>query len=196
VFSITFNGMELAFTNVMRHFWLALVLSTMWTPLRSATLERLSLSDMAVKSTAIVRAKIVGSSTQVSGSVIYTHYKLQVSEQVKGPAVSELVVFGGSANGMEQYFPGSPRFNPGEEYVFFLWTSKAGLTQVIGLTQGIFQVGTRGIGNPVVTRPASHELMLDRTTGRAVKDQTLVMQWDDLKSQIAGALAGQGAGQQ
>ena len=40
----------------------------------------------------------------------------------------------------------------------------------------------------MATRAASRELMLDRTTGRPVKDQTLTMRLSDLRSKIAGAL--------
>jgi hypothetical protein len=61
---------------------------------------------------------------------------------------------------------------------------------VIGLTQGLFAVSADGTSNPAVTRNASHELMLDPRTGRPVKDETLVMRMSDLRSQIAGALAG------
>ncbi len=86
--------------------------------------------------------------------------------------------------------PGAPKFNKGDEYVFFLWAGADGLNQVIGLTQGMFSVAGGGVANPMVTRSASQELMLDPKTGHAVKDQTVAMKLSDLRSQIAGALAG------
>lgn len=159
-------------------------------PLPCATLERLSLNEMAAKSTAIVRAKVLDSYATVSGPVIYTHYKLQVSERLKGQGVTELVVRGGVANGMQQIVPGAPHFNPGDEFVFFLWSGKDGLNQVIGLTQGAFAVTADGSADPAVTRHATHELMLDSKTGHPVKDETLVMRMSDLRRQIAGALTG------
>ena len=56
-----------------RHFAL-LLLSALGTALLSgATLEQLSLTSMIAKSTAIVRAKVAGSSVVASGPVIYTH---------------------------------------------------------------------------------------------------------------------------
>ena len=156
--------------------------------LSCATLERLSLSDMIAKSTAIERATVSGSYTAVEGPVIYTHYKLQVSEQLKGTAITEMVVPGGSVNAVRQFFAGEPQFQPGDEYVFFLWTGKTGLTRIMGMTQGMFSVAPGGAADPSVTRAASRELMLDTTTGRPVKDQTLVMKLSDLRKQIKGGV--------
>ncbi len=185
------NGPRTAFYNfVKRALQLTAILSVCLSPLCGATLARLSLADMATQSTAIVRAKVLDSYTSVSGPMIYTHYKVQVSERLKGQSVSEFVVRGGIANGMEQLVPGAPKFHKGDEYVFFLWAGADGLNQVIGLTQGMFSVAGGGAANPTVTRSASQELMLDPKTGHAVKDQTVAMKLSDLRSQIAGALAG------
>jgi hypothetical protein len=170
---------------VKRPFMLALVLTFCVPPLQCATLERLSLGDMIGKSTAIERAKVTSSYAAAEGPVIYTHYKLQISESLKGVAVSEIVVPGGTANNIRQFFAGAPQFQTGDEFVFFLWTSKAGLTQVIGLTQGLFAGAPGGDADPSLPRAASQELMLDTSTGHAVKDQTLVMLLSDLRSQIA-----------
>jgi hypothetical protein len=176
--------------SVKRALQLAAVLTSCLMPLQSATLERLTLSDMAVKSTAIVRAKVISSYASFTGSAIYTHYKLQVMERLKGLGVTaDVAVRGGVAGGMQQIVPGSPRFNAGDEYVFFLWAGKDGVNQVIGLTQGLFAVSADG--SEMLTRNASHELMLDKS-GHPVKDQTLVMSMSDLRAQIAGALAGTG----
>ena len=166
-------------------------------PLQCATLERLSLADMIAKSTAIVRAKVVGSYAALSGPVIYTHYQLQVSERYKGTAQStvDLSIPGGVANGIRQVWDGAPLLDSGAEYVIFLWTGKSGLTQVMGLTQGLFSVAQGGSKDPAVTRAASHDTMLDRNTHRAVQDETLTLALSGLKSQIAGALAIQGARQ-
>jgi hypothetical protein len=165
-------------------------------PLRSATLEQLSLDDMTAKSTVIVRGKVTGSYAAFSGRVIYTHYTVQVSERFKGAGRSsvDVAVPGGVANKLRQTFEGAPVFHPGEEYVFFLWTGQSGPTQVVGLTQGLFAIATDGSRDPAVTRAASREVMLAAGTGRPVKDQTLVMPLSQLRSRIAAGLAaGSGA---
>jgi hypothetical protein len=162
--------------------------------LSAATLERLSLDDMIAKSTAIVRGKVTGSYAAYTGPMIYTHYQIRVSETLKGPARGsvEIQVPGGMANNMRQTFSGAPQFSPGDEFVFFLWTSPAGSTQVIGLTQGLFSLAADGEADPVTTRNASHEMMLERGTARQVKDQTLVMHLSELRARIGATLAANG----
>jgi len=179
------------FASVKRHFMLGLVLVCCLGPLQSATLERLSLDDMIAKSSAIVRGKVGSSFAAPAGPVAYTHYTIQVSESFKGAAANtvEVVVPGGVVNGRQQTFAGAPSFKTGDEYVFFLWTSKAGLTQVIGLTQGLFSVAADGTADPLLTRAATGELMLDPASGRPVKDRTLSMHLSELRSHISSTLA-------
>ena len=173
----------------MRHFVFALVLASCGMPLQCATLERLSFADMVVKSTGVVRGKVLSSSAAFSGGVIYTHYRVQVTESLKGrnSGVIDLAVPGGVANGIRQAVSGAPEFQPGDDCVFFLWTSKAGLTQVIGLTQGVFRV-TGGGADPALSRAPSHELMLDQRTHQPVKDAPLSMKLSDLRSAIVSTL--------
>jgi hypothetical protein len=161
-------------------------------PLQCATLERLSLDDLIGKSTSIVRAKVVSSYGAFTGPIIYTHYGLQVSETLKGQASAEVLVPGGAAGNLRQTFAGAPQLQPGQEYVLFLWTGKSGLTQVIGLTQGLFAIAGGSAADPTVTRGASRELMLDRSTAQPVKDETLVMRLSELRSRIAAALPAKG----
>ena len=157
--------------------------------LPAATLERLSLDDLISKSTTIVRGKILNSYTAVNGPVIYTHYRVQTSETLKGTAnlVVEFQVPGGIANNMRQSFAGVPQFHTGDEYVFFLWTGRSGATQVMGLTQGLFSVAPGNAADPLTTRAASHEVMLDHFTGKQVKDQVLTMHLSALRARIRGA---------
>jgi hypothetical protein len=159
--------------------------------LPAATLERLSLDDMITQSTVIVRGKVTSSSAAYSGPVIYTHYRIRVSETWKGAARAsvEIQVPGGVANNMRQTFAGAPTFGSGDEFVFFLWTGPSGATQVLGLTQGLFSVAADGTADPVATRNASREVMLDRGTSRQVKDQTLVMHLSELRARIGANLA-------
>jgi hypothetical protein len=160
-------------------------------PLPCATLEQLSLDDMAAKSTAIIRGKVTQSYSAFSGKVIYTHYTVQVSERFKGAGLSsvDVAVPGGVANKLRQTFEGAPVFHPGDEYVLFLWTGESGPTQVIGLTQGLFAIAPGVSPDPAATRAASREVMLAARTGRPVKDQTLVMPLSQLRSRIAASLA-------
>jgi hypothetical protein len=184
--------------TVKRHVWLSVLLVFGIHPLPCATLEQLTLDDMIAQSTAIVRGTVVDSWAALTGSVIYTHYKVQVNESFKGPRQSsvEIVVAGGVVNRLSQSFSGSPVLNKGDESVFFLWTSRAGLTQIMGLTQGLFAIAPDASSDPMATRAATRELMLDPKTAQPVKDAMLSMRLSDLRSRIASTLqSSQGASQ-
>jgi hypothetical protein len=58
------------------------------------------------------------------------------------------------------------------------------------LTQGLFALGADNGTDPVSTRSASRELMLDRRTGRPVKDETMVMRLSELRTRIASGVKG------
>jgi hypothetical protein len=179
---------------VKRYLILAMVVASCVLPLESATLERLSLDDMITRSTTIVRGKVTASWAAFTGSVIYTHYQIQVSEQFKGPTRNsvEVVTPGGTVKGLHQSFSGSPVLNQGDEFVFFLWTSPRGITWITGLTQGLFALAGETGTDRLATRSASRELMLDPDTSRPVKDRALTMSLSALRGRIAATLAAQG----
>jgi hypothetical protein len=68
----------------------------------------------------------------------------------------DVAVPGGALNGVQQPVAGAPTLTAGQDYVF-LWTSKTGLTQVIGLSQGLFNVTTNAQGQLMVSRGATSE---------------------------------------
>jgi hypothetical protein len=165
-------------------------------PTRATTLEQLTLDEMAQKSTAIVRARVTGSHTGTHGSRgtdIYTYFQLQVIETWKsgGQKTTEVAVPGGAFGGIRQSVTGAPELKPGQEYVLFLWTSRSGLTQVIGLSQGLFKVSEEGsaggTGVAMVQRPAASELMLNRS-GLPVDDRAVNMPLQDRRSRVRQAL--------
>jgi len=158
--------------------------------LQSATLQQLSMTDLIAKSTAIVRGTIQASYAAFSGPVIFTHYSVQVTEKWKGSAGAtvDVAVPGGVVSGIRQTYPGAPQFQPGDQYVLFLWTGKSGMTQIMGFSQGAFEVAQDGSSDPSLTRNPSHELMLDPATHRQVTDRLLTMRLSELRAQVASAL--------
>jgi hypothetical protein len=174
----------------MRILSIVLALLSLLGSARATTLQKMGLDEIARKSTVIVRARVLGSAGAVRGQDIYTFYQLQVVEDLRatGRRQVEVAVPGGAARGLRQIVSGAPRLNPGEEYVFFLWTSPSGLTQVIGLSQGLLSVQKDVAGNPVVARPPTSELMLDKN-GRPVSDQAVWMQLTELRARIQSALS-------
>jgi hypothetical protein len=151
----------------------------------AATLQQLSIDQMTQSATAIVRARVTGSSASFTGSTIYTHYKLQVSETWKGSPGTEVMLPGGVAGGLRQSFPGVPTLQTGAEYVLYLWkSSTTGITHIVGLSQGIFNVTQQADGSFEVSRPHIGETMLD-TTGRLVRDRAIRMPLSTMKAGVA-----------
>jgi hypothetical protein len=159
--------------------------AAMVSPVLATTLQKLALEDMIRLSTTVVRARVSGSYAAARGADIYTFYQLSVLETLKaaGRTPSEVAVPGGAARGLRQLVEGAPELKIGEEYVLFLWTSPSGLTQVIGLSQGLFSLNSDGSGNPMLMRPAAASAMVD-SNGRAVPDQSLSLRLGDLRGRI------------
>jgi hypothetical protein len=177
---------------VIRSLASAVCLACALAPLPGATLELLSINDMISKSTGIIRGRVIGSYSAFRGPVIYTYAKVQVLERWKGPdqASVEVAVPGGTAQGYRQSFPGSPQLIEGNEYLIFLWTSRSGLTQIIGLTQGIFDVAKDAGGVAMAVRASSNNAVVDPASGRAVRDVAIQMRLQDLSARITTTLQG------
>jgi hypothetical protein len=156
-----------------------------------ATLEQLSIEQMTLKSTTIVRGRVTGCAGELRGSVIWTRCGLAVSETWKGTAGARLdfLVLGGNAQGLSQSFSGAPKINPNEEFVVFLWTGKSGIPQIIGLSQGVFGVSVSKSGQATARREASSELMVD-SAGTPVRDEAVALSVSQLRSRVKRALAG------
>jgi hypothetical protein len=116
---------------------------------------------------------------------------VSVSERWKGqtPSEAEFVIPGGSANGLVQTFTGTPTFNRGDEYVLFLWAGRSGILQIIGLSQGKFDLRETGkASEATVHRAAAAERMLDKA-GNPVQDQAVDMTAAELRRRVDRALA-------
>lgn len=159
------------------------------TPTSGATLQQLSLSQMTQSATAIVRARVTSSSASLTGKTIYTHYALQIEDTWKGTAPKEVMLPGGVAAGYRQSFPGVPTLQMGSEYVLYLWTSPStGITHIVGLSQGIFNVTQQSDGTFHVARARIGETMLN-ASGQVVLDRAIQMPLAQMKSQVQAAPA-------
>ncbi len=152
-------------------------------PSFATTLQKLTLDDLIAQSTAIVRVKVTGASATLRGRDIYTYYQFQVLETLKGTPQAAVAVPGGVTGGLRQMVAGAPTLTEGGQYVIFLWTSRSGLTQVLGLSQGLFSVMQDSSGNQVLVRPAATGQMVDKA-GNLVTDQAVTISLSDLRSEI------------
>lgn len=163
-------------------------------PAGATTLLKMSMNDLIAQSTSIVRAKITGSRTSAVGKDIFTYYQVQVSDTLKKGAIlpAEFAVPGGVYGNLRQIAVGSPVFAEGQEYVLFLWTSRSGMTQIIGLTQGMFNLTQDASGAAVLNRPVIADEMVDKS-GKEVTGAAVTMKWSELRDMIAKALPKQAA---
>jgi len=176
--------------QLMRALAIFVCLAGAWVPGKATTLQQLSLGEMAQKATAIVRAKVTGSVEIVRGTDVYTVYQLETLETVKSPngiKPTDVAVPGGVAAGVRQVVEGAPVLHAGQEYILFLWTSRSGLTQLMGMSQGLFAVDRKRAGDVIATRATAVEQILD-SAGHAVRDEALSMPWAELKSKVLQAL--------
>lgn len=160
----------------------------------AVTLERLSVDEMVSYSTHIVRASVKDSRGVQHGPVVYTEYLLEVTEVLHGnPQESSLRLSlpGGSAGGRQQRFAGVPELSPGRDYLLFLRLGKNGLLQLVGMSQGLFEVEKQA-ANPVAVRSAIDGILLDRKSGFRVQDHGLRLSIRELRASIAAASARSG----
>ncbi len=163
-------------------------------PAEATILQQLTLDEMVQKSTSIVRARVTASSEVARGGDVFTLYRFETLEVLKsGPAVQEVAVPGGVAGGMRQVVEGAPTLRAGREYILFLWTSRSGLTQLMGMSQGVFSVERTTAGDRQASRVAAGEQMLD-AAGHAVRDETLSIPLTELKTKVSKSLAAARAG--
>ena len=158
----------------------------------AATLEKLSVPSLIEKSTAIVRGRAGVPNVSSRSGLLYTDYPIEVSEVWKGSPAAQMVVSapGGVSGKVEQRASGTPQLQPGQEYVLFLWTSRSGLTQILGLSQGLFNLGADGAGQTVASRRASSETVVDPLTRQPIADEDVQMRLDELRTKVRRQLTG------
>ncbi len=144
-------------------------LMLLWSPpVRSTTVQPVSLSELIRRSTTIVHGTVQETHTQWEdgGARLYTYVTVSAIEILKGenPA-SKSVTFrqiGGRDGDRMVYVPGSPRFAAKQEVLLFLTGDDAGgFPQVMGIFQGAF----RPVAGPGGTRRVAG---LSAETDRAI----------------------------
>jgi hypothetical protein len=155
----------------------------------AATLEKLSMDEMISQSTEIVRGRVISTGPATRGSLLYTTAQVQVTERFKGPASPAVEVWipGGRSGNLRQTFSGAPTLNAGGDYVLFLWAGKSGIRQVIGFSQGAFDVKLDDKGALQVMRAATSETMLDKS-GHPVEDVPVKISLDELRKRLQASL--------
>jgi hypothetical protein len=156
--------------------------------LHAATLERLTIEQMAQQATSVVRGKVGEARAARFGALVYTLHRFEAQEQWKGAPIAglEVAVPGGTYQDVTYSFGGTPELEAGEEYLLFLWTGPSGRTQIVGLSQGVFRVLRRADG-VVVTRTEAEDSQFAGEDG-ADRSQALETTLEQLAAQVRAAL--------
>jgi hypothetical protein len=158
----------------------------------AATLEQLSLEDLARQSTAVVQGRVVGEKTVQAGPLLYTVKTLSVARRWKGGAAETLEVAlpGGRLGNKQQRFGGAPWLGEGVDYILFLWTGPSGRTQITGYSQGVCELLESSGGTARVVRRPSSDVVLTPSGSNAAGDGGLDLPLDEFSLRVAAALAG------
>ena len=160
-----------------------------------ATLEQMSMEDLAHKSTSVVQGRAGNARGERIGPLIYTFTEFQVDETLKGEPVSriEIALPGGTIGEVSQRFGGVPKLETGKKYLLFLWQGPSGRTQITGLTQGIFDIEQQADG-PIAVREPSTDVLVAPGQGVAAKNEAVRLPLRDMILRIKTILsAGSGS---
>lgn len=172
--------------GIMRSAKLILGLLVVATAIPATTLVKLSLDEMISQSTDIVRARVSDCQAAQRGPAVVTDCVITVSERLKGiPATTMAVsVPGGTVSTprgrLRHVIAGSPEFDARQEYLLFLWRGKSGITQLIGLSQGVLEVSVQN-GKVVANRTKSSGVSYQDAKGEEVDDDGLTVTLDAVR---------------
>lgn len=164
--------------------WMALSAS-------GTTLELLGFDALIDKATQVVRGRVGNCNGAYRGAMIYTQCTVTVAETLKGTPAAEVrfSVPGGKVGNIRQSIAGAPQFQTGGEYVLFLWTGASGFTQVMGLSQGKFEVQGSGSAQSAVRNAVADVTLLDGM-GHEVQDAGIRVTLSSLRQRMANRAAG------
>ncbi len=160
-------------------------------PVFATTIARATMDELIEKSTAIVRGKVLRVYGVRNGGLVSTHVRVGVIERLKGPesAEVEVVLPGGTAGGVVQKVSGVPQLVEGAEHVLFLWTGRSGQTRLLGLGQGVLDLGKGAGGEAMVTRQAIDAYVVDPNSGRAAEAESVSLRYADFTARVKRVLA-------
>jgi len=163
-----------------------LVLTLLLLPgvLLATTVRPPSFESLVSQADYVVRAKVtaVTSQWQVDGANthIMTSVTLAVSDVIKGTPPQPLVLqmLGGTVDGVTMRVEGAPRFNVGDENIFFIHGNGTQFTPLVGLMYGSFPIlADTKTGNTYVLRSngmplySEQDVALPMSKVSAVKEQ-------------------------
>ncbi|MDX2012578.1 MAG: myxosortase-dependent metalloprotease, MXAN_2677/MXAN_2678 family [Myxococcaceae bacterium] len=161
----------------------------------ASTVRQLSLDALVEGADTIARVKVtaVHARWTPDGARIVTDVTLSVLEGWKGPGRRELLVIvpGGVVGRVGQRIEGAPRFAVGQELVVLL-EARGDVFVPHGWSQGLFEVSSRGAGEPLVTQQRSEAWQLS-WSGTPAPTERLTLPLSALRRLVLSRAGLQGA---
>ncbi|MDH4068885.1 MAG: hypothetical protein OEV30_00520 [Ignavibacteria bacterium] len=137
------------------------------------TVAAISLDQLTNDSDLIVHGTVLSSHSTWEDQSIYTYTTIRVTETLKGPSETEIVVkqLGGAVGDTRAEIDGSPVLNPGDELVLFLrdWQESYWIHSIV---LGKFSV-LRENGVPMAVSDLNNVGLVDPATGLEITDPTV-----------------------
>ena len=165
-----------------------------WTVLEAATVEAMTLDEMAVRAEMVFVGRVTGTRAEwnTARTQIYTHVTFEVERFIKGGAGERQVIvrlWGGRVGGFTSVVPGTPQFASGEEVLLFCSGSRARIPTVLGLSLGKFSIKRDSTGEAVLRRDISGLVLENyRTDSRPVGTPPVRYRLSEVEARIRTAL--------
>lgn len=186
---------------VNRAWWLvglAVVLLTASVPANAATVEAMTLEEMAQRADFIFVGRAVDSRADwnVQRTRIYTYTTFQVERFIKGGTGGgsgeeqvTLRLWGGELGPMRSIVPGTPQFASGEEVLLFCVGSGARIPTLLGLALGKFTLTRDDAGETMLKRDISGLVLANyRTNSQPAGTPPTKYRLSDVEARIDRAL--------
>ena len=161
----------------------------------AATVESMTLDQMAKRAEAIFIGKVVGSRADFNAqrNRIYTYVTLEVERYLKGGGGERemtIRLWGGQVGPYTSYVPGTPQFIDGEEVLLFCSGSRARVPTLLGLSLGKFTITQDDVGERILKRDISGLVLANyRTDSRPVGTPPTRYRLSEVEARIQSALA-------
>jgi hypothetical protein len=161
----------------------------------AATVEPMTLGQMAQRAEAIFIGKVIGRRADFNAqrNRIYTYVTFEVERFLKGGGGERemtIRMWGGQVGPYTSIVPGTPQFIDGEEVLLFCSGSGARIPMLLGLSLGKFTITTDEAGERILKRDISGLVLANyRTDSRSVGTPPTRFQLSEVEARIQAALA-------
>src|SRR5215471_9406399 len=163
---------------------IALITFMLAVPVFATTVKKMDLPELVSVSDSIVQGTVESVEARWEDKSIYTYTSIRVDEGIKGAPKRALLVRqpGGKIGSLHLDAPGTPQFHVGDQVIVFLRDRKDGTFDVVGLSQGKYDV----VNNYAVTN-VSGLTLADPVSGRLIEGGPVDRKpLDAFKAQIRG----------